>query len=397
MSLRRLALFSVLLLLVAGTATALNPVNVGVTSSNSYLTANNIESSQIIISVTDGTWKAIGGANVLLEVPAPWGLADTTGVTNAGGVVVTTFLPTTVSGTATITATVTVPGITTEPVVRTYNQNIVADVPAKAVYSYPSTVSVGSINDITVRVTDRYGNPVTSTKQPNLVSFTTTLGGDSGFLISGHHFDVKVKALSVALNDSGYAETNFAVSTRAGDNFVYIGPPAPLPANLIRIQGIANLPPETILQTVTPQGKPPTLTTDGVSRFILTYDLLDKYGNPSAHQNLSISTTGGEAMVITSSSEGKVAISYGPRTLAGRYTITARSQENSKVSVTQVVQFLSGKATNMLLTASPQTMASLDVKPDAVAWVTGKVIDASGNPVAGETVCFSIQSVNTGA
>ena len=90
MSLRRLALFSVLLLLVAGTAAALNPVNVGVTSSNSYLTANNIESSQIIISVTDGTWKAIGGATIQLAVTQPWGLADATGVTNAGGVFVTT-------------------------------------------------------------------------------------------------------------------------------------------------------------------------------------------------------------------------------------------------------------------------------------------------------------------
>ncbi|MDD1662377.1 MAG: hypothetical protein LUQ60_01340, partial [Methanomicrobiales archaeon] len=107
-------------------------MNVRVTSSNPYITANDIDTGQITIMVTDGTSKAIGGASIQLDVPAPWALADVQGTTNAGGQFVTTFLPTTMSGTATINATVIVPGATSAPVTETYPQYIIADMPSKA-------------------------------------------------------------------------------------------------------------------------------------------------------------------------------------------------------------------------------------------------------------------------
>jgi hypothetical protein len=408
LSVRRLALFSILLLLLAGTAAALNPVNVAVTSSNPYLTANNIDTGQVTIMVTDGTRKAIGGAEILLSVPRPWALADVQGVTNAGGQFVTTFLPTTTSGTATINVTVTIPATATIPasipVTVNYPQYVIADLPYKATNAFPSAASVGSVNDITIRVTDQYGNPVTSKKTQTVVSFSTTNTGDGGFVVSynnggwawGHEDTVKVKGISVALNDSGYADVEFAMNTRPGENFLLISPPYPLPPTLVTIRGLANLKPATITQVISPSGRPPTLTTDGSSRFSINYQLMDKFGNPSTGRNLSIFASTGESRVITSNSEGKVTISYGPKTLAGRYIITARSEDSPSVSAVQTVQFLSGKPTNMLLTASPQTMASLDVKKDMVAWVTAKVIDANGNPVIGQTVSFSMVSVNTG-
>ena len=406
---RRLYIISILLLLVVGTAAALNPVNVAVTSSNPYITANNIDTGQITITVTDGTSKAIGGASIQLAVPPPWALADAQGTTNAGGQFVTTFLPTTTSGTATINATVIVPATSTAPasapVTQTYLQYIIADMPYKATKSYPGTASVGSVNEISLRVTDQYGNPVTSRKTKTTVTFTTTNSGDGGFVIPyssygwawGHEDTVKVKGISVTLNDTGYADVDFAMNTRPGDNFVLINPPYPLPATLISIQGVANLKPATITQVISPGGKPPTLTTDGSSKFTINYQLSDKYGNPSTGRNLAIFASSGESRVVASNSEGKVTISYGPRTQAGRYIITAQAQDNPSVSAVQTVQFLSGKPTNMLLTANPQTMASLDVKKDMVAWVMAKVIDANGNPVRGETVSFSMTSINTGA
>lgn len=378
-------------------------MNVAVTSSSLWVTADGTDSANIMITVTDGTNKAIGGASIQLGVTPPWELRDTQGITPDGGQFVTGFLPTTMAGTAVITATVTVPGVTDVPVVATYSQNITADTPAKAEKSYTGTASVGSITDITIRVTDQYGNPVSSKKKKtNTISFATTPYGDNAFVVSvpdlwgGGDHKVKVKGFSVALNDSGYADADFALSTHPGDNFVIITLPYPLPVTLITIQGIANAVPSHITKTITPGGHPPTLKTDNTSRFTINYMLYDRYGNPSLNRNLSISASSGESRVITSNNEGKVTILYGPKTGAGRYTITARSVDNPSVYTAQTVQFLSGKPVDMLLTASPQTMASLDVKEDAMAWVMAKVIDDNGNPVAGQTVSFSLASVNTG-
>lgn len=369
------------------------------TSSNLWVAAGNTDSANIMVIVTDGTNKAIGNASIVLSVTQPWSLQDTMGTTPAGGQFVTRFLPTTTAGTAVITATVTVPGTTTVPVVQTISQNIIADLPTKATKSYTSTASVGSITDITIRVTDQYGNPVSSKKKKNTVTLTTSGTGDNGFLAQASSTNVggKVKGLSVALNDSGYADVDFALNTRPGENFVIIDPPDPLPWTLLSIQGIANLPPSSITQTVTPGGKPPTLTTDGLSKCTINYLLSDKFGNPSIGRTLSIFTTAGERRVISTNNEGKVTISYGPKTGPGRYTITAQSQDNPKVSAVQTVQFLSGKPTGISFTASPQTMASGEVDGSVTALVMAKVIDSLGNPVTQQTVYFSIQNVNTGS
>ena len=51
----------------------------------------------------------------------------------------------------------------------------------------------------------------------------------------------------------------------------------------------------------------------------------------------------------------------------------------------------------MLLTASPQTMPSRDVKDAITSTLFAKVIDAKGNPVDGEVVTFTLSSYNIGA
>ncbi|MGE5832146.1 MAG: VWA domain-containing protein, partial [Methanomicrobiales archaeon] len=362
-------------------------VTVEVVSSQKWITANGLDSAYISVSVTDGG-KAVSGAAVVLSVSSPWVLRDTGGTTPAGGQIATVFLPTTKSGTAEITATVTVPG-SPIPVIGNYSQKIDASHPMRAEKKYKITASVGSITDITVRVTDIYGNPVTSLMDPNLVTFNTTSSGDNTF-VDPSSKKVKVKNLAIALNDTGYASVGFAVSTHPGDNFLYITPPSPLPPSLIKIRGIADLPPASITQTVTPGGKPPTLPTS-TAKFIIEYELTDTYGNPSTNQYLNISTNAGESRTILSNNAGNVIISYGPKATAGRYTITATSQADPNISVVQLVQFLAGDPTNMLLTASPQSMASLDVDPGTVSSLIAKVVDASGNPRGGQTVSFSIQ------
>ena len=382
-----------LIFLLSGAASALNPVNVAVTSSSGWVVANQTDSAVITVTVTDGTGKAIGGADVTLVVSSPWSLKKTNGKTGGSGAFETEFLPTTKSGTAVITASVTVAGVTTVPVVQSYTQNIIADTPAEGKKSYSSAVTVGSTTEISVLVTDKYGNPVDSRKKKNEVRFTTTSSGDNAFLDG---MNKKVKELQVPLGQEGLADADFLVSTKPGDNFVAIQPPAPLPTTLIIIEGIADGKPAFITQMVTPEGNPPTLTTDGKSSFIIEYRLSDEYGNPSTSKDLSIASNAGEKKVIASNSEGKVTVTYGPKASAGQYTLTATALDNPPVTVTQILRFASDDPTDMLLMASPQSMASLDVKKDMVSSVMAKVIDTAGNPVQGQTVSFSIQSVNAG-
>ena len=382
-----------LIFLLSGAASALNPVNVAVTSSSGWVVANQTDSAVITVTVTDGTGKAIGSADVTLAVSSPWSLKKTNGKTGGSGALETEFLPTTKSGTAVITASVTVAGVTTVPVVQTYTQNIIADTPAEGKKSYSTAVTVGSLTEISVLVTDKHGNPVDSRKKKNEVRFTTTRSGDNAFLDG---MNKKVKELQVPLGEEGLAEADFLVSTKPGNNYVAIQPPAPLPTTLITIEGIADGKPASITQMVTPDGNPPTLTTDGKSRFIIEYQVSDQYGNPSTYHDLSITSNAGEKQVISSNNEGKVTVTYGPKALAGQYTLTATALDNPPITATQILRFASDDPTDMLITASPQSMASLDVNKDMVSRVMAKVIDTVGNPVQGQTVSFSIQSVNAG-
>jgi hypothetical protein len=393
---RCLAYIIPVILLLVGTAAALDPVDVAVTSSHGYMVANGTDSAVITVTVTDGAAWAIRDADVSLSITAPWELQDKGGKTDGSGRFVTGILPTTKSGDTVVTASVTVKGVTTVPVIGTYTQAIIADIPSEQVKSYPISATIGSTAEISVVVRDKNGNPVDSRKKMNHVTFTTTPYGNNGFTDKKAVKKVKVKGISVPLDATGTAATDFVLDTKPGENFVIIDPPRPLPNTLITIQGIADGKPALITQTVTPDGSPPTLVSDGVSKFTLEYQLHDAYGNPTTNQDLSISSNLGEKKTISSNQDGVVGLTYGPKFVAGQYTITAVAVANPAVTATQVLRFTSDDPVDMLLTASPQSMASLDLNKDVVSRVMAKVIDSAGNPVQGQTVAFSIQSVDVG-
>ncbi|MDD1661141.1 MAG: VWA domain-containing protein [Methanomicrobiales archaeon] len=394
--LMRLVPYGILVfILLTGAVSALDPVNVKITSSTGWMVANGVDSAMVTVHITDGTAEAIKNAEVSLSVTAPWTLEAAGGKTDGEGLFVTRVLPTLKSGTAVITAAVEVKGVTGEPVVRTLFQNITADTPAEQERSYPDSATIGSTTEISVVVTDGHGNPVDSRKKENVVTYITTLSGTRAFVDPKDTTKTK-KTVSVPLDDTGTAATGFILDTSPGENYVYIDPPEPLPATLIDIQGVPDGKPASVTLTVIPEGNPPTLTANDASRFVLEYRLEDQYGNPSASQGLIITTTAGESMVATSSSEGRVTVTYGPKKTAGKYTVTATAVKNTVVTVSRVLRFVSDDPVDMLLTASPQSMASREVNSKVVSQVRGKVIDSAGNPVMGEVVSYSILSVDAG-
>ncbi len=97
-------------------------------------------------------------------------------------------------------------------------------------------------------------------------------------------------------------------------------------------------------------------------------------------------TIAGEEQLFKSTSLGTIWVTYGPRFTTGKVTITATAVANTSVSRSQIVGFYNTTAVSMELTATPDSMASLDVNPATSADIMAKVMDARGNPVANERV-----------
>jgi protocatechuate 3,4-dioxygenase beta subunit len=369
------------------------PQNVVIKSGSAWVVANGADSASLTVTVTDGSNNPVQGADLVLSASTPWGLRDAILKTDGSGVAQTLFLPTTKSGDAVITVSVTVQGVTTAPVTTTLVQKVDSDTPYAEEALYPSMATVGSPVTISVLVTDRFGNPVTSRRAVNNVSFLTTTSGTAVFLDGA---GTRLKAITLPLNETGWAAVTFLVGTKQGSNFVSITPPSPVPSSIISITGVGDSRPFSISQTVNPAGNPPLIPADGSSQATIDYYLYDQWGNPSSDQGIKISTSAGENRIFYTNADGRATILYGPKLNAGMYSITATAEENSSVRISQLVKFASMDPKDMLLTAIPQTMASLDVNSEMVASVIAQVIDERGNPVKGQMVNFSIEKSDNG-
>lgn len=361
-------------------------------SGKDWMVANGVDSSSITVNVFDGAGNPIPVADVTFRVNAPWILSASSGRTDSSGTITTVLQPTTKSGAAVITVNASfLEGGVPKSIEQVYTQNIDHSTPAVAAPTYDLNVSVGGTATIDVRVTDAFGNPVDNRNVVETVQFTASGSGDSGFW-DGSSF---VTMLTVPVNSDGIAEVTYLV-TKAGSNFVDIQPPGNIFHRLITITGVNDGSPFAIGQAVSPGGYPyPYTKTDG-SKFTIVYTLLDQFGNPAGNRGIQITTNiPGEQTVITTNSNG-IAAFYYQKDVVGLYALTATAVDNVSVTCSQTVEFIAANPTTMLLTASPQTMPSLDVKASATSSVMAKVIDAKGNPVSGELVKFWIRSYSNG-
>jgi hypothetical protein len=368
------------------------PANVIITSGSDWMVANGADSAPITISAMDIGNNPVSGANLVLRVDSPWKLQDSILKTDGSGKAQTRFLPTTKSGNAVIAVTASPP--TPGPsVTATGVQKIDADTPAYVWPLYSSTATVASPVTVSAFVLDRYGNAVTSRRVMKNVTFLTGNTG-TGYFTDGT--EDHLKGITVPLNDTGFAGVTYFLSTDQGNNFISILPPAPVAPALVNIVGIGNSVPFSISQMVNPAGNPPYIPADGqTSVATIDYYLLDEWGNPAGGQGVQIITSAGENRIFYTNQEGRVTVLYGPKKTAGFYSLTATATANSSVRISQTLQFGSLKPQDMLLTASPQTMASLDVNPAMVGHVVAKVIDDKGNPVMGETVTFTMENATS--
>ncbi len=384
--------------LAMAAASAAYPVEVTVASDHAWMVADNKDTTTITATVISGTGEHAGapleGANVTFTVNPPWQLKDSFLLTDKKGIATTTLFATKKSGTANITVTAWAMiltetwGYLNYSVSTNLSQPIDHGTPSSMVTFYNGQVQVRTPIPISVSVKDKFGNPVDNRNVVENVRFDASSMGLSGFQ-SGSSW---LKSITVPVNESGYANVQYLVDP-PGINYVSITPPSPLNPKLINIEGLSQGIPFSVTSVVTPGGTPYPYTTVKTGQFTIGFIFYDQYGYPAMNQPVNISTNiAGETMSLVTNKNGMVIITYGPKDIAAVYTITARAANNLSVSASQKVEFVSGAAVDALLTASPQTMASRDVKDDITSDLIMRVMDSKGNPVQGETVTFRFKS-----
>ncbi|MHC1626267.1 MAG: Ig-like domain-containing protein [Methanoculleaceae archaeon] len=358
------------------------------------------------LSVThEPIWPAAGGEEITLQVtaynqsnPVPgatvssaclpddeWGLiSPQSAVTDETGTATFTFVTGTRAGTAAVRFS---SGLCN----RTYLIDIDHAAPDHiAGIEYQGDVEVGSTTTISLRLFDRYDNPIDSRNEVETVRFIAGVATpDAGFLIDGTPSETAV----IPVDGDGRVTVSYRADTVPGDELIYIQPPDPIPPEYLVLHAMATGVPYAITSAVRPSGDPdPAVPADGESTFTITYTLYDRFGNPTANQTLLISSSESTVTPLTlrTNTCGMAEITYGPRDTTGEFTITARPSANQSLMAQDTLVFYSTEPVSMVLTASPQTLPSRDVEPDATAEIRAKVMDIQGNPVAGETVHFTL-------
>jgi len=397
------------LLFIVGTTTAADLTPSTMTSSNTgWIVANANDQSTITVHVVQASPVSdVAGATVTFSLADDsqnlGSLSTQNAVTGTDGIAQTVFRTKTKSGTATINALVSYnDGTATTTIPLSCIQHIDHDTPYSADITYAHDVVVGSVTPVTIRLLDSSNNPADN-KNPaaaHTVVLYTSGDGGSGFVEGAEH----VQDLSLPTDAEGAVSVDFLVSTLSGPNTFQVYPIGSYLGEPITINGVADRNPSYLVQnTIYPESYPAD-GKDPDHRFTFYYTVQDKYKNPMKDVTLRVTSSNGEEVSLITDSGGMNFTHYGPKDVAGVYTITATpviagtitplnpailctgTQESGFCS--QTVEYTSMDPVDMILTASPQTMVSMDVAGAKAVEVRAKVVDIAGNGVKDQTVTF---------
>lgn len=265
---------------------------------------------------------------------------------------------------------------------------------------YADEVTAGSTTPLVLRMADRWGNPIESRRTAETVHFVVGSPGDAARLIYGLNLSTDLR---VPVDANGEVRVDLRTAPLSGANIVMVEPPGTIATGYITVTGTATGVPWEMYQTVTPDGDPhPYQQADGKKVFSIVYSLYDRHGNVAGDRQIHVQIVPQEGYLkavektVRTNEEGKAMISYGPSDVAGIADIEAYAVDNRSLNCSKRLEFVSTDPTAMLLSASPQTVASRDVKSDISALIRAKVVDVKGNPVADERVSFTITAVQNG-
>jgi hypothetical protein len=379
------------LLLMGSVVSADLPDNSTISTSTDWVVANGADTATITVYALNLTSGAVKNALVQFSADdAKYGyVSPLSDLTDNQGKAKSTFKVNKTSGVVNITARISADGYT---VIRNINVNIDHDTPYYSYFSHPLSGTVATDVPFNISITDRWGNAVDNRRGAHTISLNVhgPAPDDCGFIVA----NTTQHSISSILDANGKAFLTIRLTTKVGPNNILMNAFGSIPDKLEWINADTTGIPYSIAQEFTPSGSPPSVPSDGVSKFTIVYSLWDRYGNPSGQQWVWVNTTiPGEEAKFQSNNLGQISITYGPKSSIGNVTITATTVGNSSVSIIQEVEFVNTIATNMELTANPETMASRDVNPSITSDITATVTDAMGNPVANEAVTFSLGAV----
>ena len=362
------------------------------TTDSEWITAGSSNRSSITAIVLNGSEPMQGlSVDFTLNDPSMGSFSASPVVTNINGEALTSFSPSITSGNADLIATIYYyeDGNPKERLAYLTQKIDHASPYRISDIVYDSEVQVGTGTNISIWFEDVYANPVDNLNVAEEIRLVAGSPSGNGGFLNGSEIQSDI---TVSVDGDGRESSFYVADTVPGENLVWVDPPGSIPEMYIYISGVAEAPPYSIISSVSPYAEPlPYQPADGQSLFKFVYTLLDKYGNPSGNRDIMINTSiPGESQLLRTNSYGKVYVTYGPKEVARTISITVVSVDNESVSITDQVEFVHTAPVNMVLTASPATMASRDVKEDLTALVKAKVVDTKGNPVEGETVSFSL-------
>lgn len=393
------------LLLLVSSAAALD-LSSSTISTPGWITANGADSSVITVTVTDTTIGPVAGADVTFSLDAASQTLGTISpaipvTTDVNGVATAVFTATTISGNATIHAVVSVNDGTTLPVTLTTFQQIDHNTPEKASFeSYPAELVVGSETQVNLTVYDYWNNRVDNRNVTEAVRITVT-GGNGIGLKDGTEY---VTEKTYYTDAEGNVSIDLRLSTDAGENTLWmdpIGTMVKIPSKTI--VGIAEEIPWYIEQTsaINTEGTKSPLPADGlpVNDVTITYTLTDKFGNPIDNAPVLCESSDGQSATRYTNLNGKVTVIFPAQDEAKVFTLNASTPANPSATCrdpfnagycSQQLEYYNTDPVDLLFTANPQSMASLDVDSTIRAILQARVVDAKGNPVKNEKVYFSL-------
>ena len=343
---------------VAGTA-----ANVEVGADPTTLTADGSSTSAISARVTDANGNPVAGETV--NFATTLGAIDpTTATTNANGVATATLTAASSPGTANVTAVAGAANGST-------NVDFVVGSAANVdVTANPTTLTAdgSSTSAITARVTDANGNPIAGES----VTFQTTGG---------------TIAPAAATTDAN-GEANATLTASTSIETATVTASADATSNSVDVDFVAGAAANVVVSAT-----PTTLPADGSSTSIISAQVTDANGNPVIGQSVNFATTlGGMApATATTDANGIATATLTAASASGTATVSA---DTGAASGSTTIAFVAGGPANVTVSAEPTTLIA---DGSSTSTITAQVTDATGNPVASETVSFATTTGNIDA
>jgi hypothetical protein len=385
----------ILLILVAGSVSALNQDQIEVTPGN-WVTAGGTDVAEITVYLNH---DAGGLVKIWCTDPSMGRIIDGAEQSiEAYGTVTAKFIPGTQSGDAEIRVNITIsPAESNETSII---QKVDHGLPKYyAAISYDPEVIVGNTTHITVGLRDVYGNTIDTQRLVTYnesIVFLASIEGDGGFLDNGTY----VNKITVPVN--GTATVTYQVPTLAGKNVIQIAAPPSVVNNLrwITVTGI----PSTAIRissSITSTldlntSSPHEATANGKDVFFLYYTVYDQYNNtvPGIPITWRIYSAGRllDTRSYTTNYQGQIYLEHGPSTVIQDFTVTAQLSSNDSISRSDTLSYIQGGPALFVLYANPEVMASREIDPNSVSIIRARLMDGLGRPLEGEVVHFEILS-----